>query len=145
MKTFRSAHFSSIHSFSVSGRWPSFLRSTLFPFLADHPHFSDPPSHHFSSHSDLYSSDPHSHYFLWCFFIIIIIIIIYNFSWTMTVNCGIILFYFFLDLVDCGIFISLIMSIGCSWFVEWVAKIWCGYCGFGYKFDVKIVVVVRVG
>ena len=29
--------------------------------------------------------------------------------------------------------------------VEWVAKIWCGYRGFGYKFDVKIVVVVRVG
>ena len=29
--------------------------------------------------------------------------------------------------------------------VEWVAKIWCGYHGFGYKFNVKIVVVVRVG
>ena len=53
--------------------------------------------------------------------------------------------FFWAMTVDCGIFIWLIMSIGCSWFVEWVAKIWCGYRGFGYKFDVKIVVVVRVG
>ena len=52
----------------------------------------------------------------------------------MTVKCGINLLYFFLDLVDCGIFTSLIMSIGCSWFVQWVAKIRCGYRCFGYKF-----------
>ena len=49
-------------------------------------------------------------------------------------KCGINLLYFFLSLVDCGIFISLIMSIACIWFVQWVAKMRCGYRCFWYKF-----------
>ena len=74
---------------------------------------------------------PFSPYLASLLLLLLLLLLYILFFWAMT--------------VDCGIFIWLIMSIGCSWFVEWVAKIWCGYRGFGYKFDVKIVVVVRVG
>ena len=81
----------------------SFSGFDVFPFLADNP---ISPIHKSSLPFSLRPTVMLRNYFFFFF--------IYKFSVNMTVKCGINLLYFFLSLVDCGIFISLIMSIGCS-------------------------------